>query len=298
MTPHVSNRAVFRPAAVVLVAALAAILSVALIRTGPAGASALTGTAQTGAEIINPTTEAPLTGVNASTAPFEIQVPAEAACTGDTTGQGYHIYGYLVTSTTSPGSLTYNSVGPDGGFPLIEQSGQLYSAINTVPTTGAIPEPTPALVFGSNYGTFGSHIVAGTYNLGISCATSAGAADKYWHAQVTFTASSSDPNKFTWKVKATATTTTLTASPTSPEPSGTAVTLTATLTPTTAVGSVKFLNGKTALGTVKVAKGKATFTTKTLAVGTHSLTAVFTPSNPTAFATSTSKAVSYVITKK
>lgn len=164
-----------------------------------AAPAAWAATSETGSQIVNPTTGTPLTGVQASSTPFQIALPSGAACSGDTTGSGYHIYGYLVPSTTDPASLTYNAVGPNGGLPLITPQG-LYSAKNTVPTTGEIPEPTPSMSFGTNYGAFGTTLKAGTYNIGISCVTSAGVADNFWNGQVTFAASTSDPNGYTYTV--------------------------------------------------------------------------------------------------
>jgi hypothetical protein len=61
--------------------------------------------------------------------------------------------------------------------------------------------------------------------------------------------------------------------------------LTAKVTPATATGTVKFTDGTTAeLGTVPVSSnGTASVSTEALTIGTHSLTAVFTP-NTTSFA--------------
>jgi hypothetical protein len=87
------------------------------------------------------------------------------------------------------------------------------------------------------------------------------------------------------QVMATGTSTGLTTCPDSPVPYGTRVTLTAKVTPATATGTVKFTDGTTAeLGTVPVSSnGTASVSTEALTIGTHSLTAVFTP-NTTSFA--------------
>ena len=95
----------------------------------------------------------------------------------------------------------------------------------------------------------------------------------------------------------TATTTTLDVQPGGPAAYGTVETLTATLNDNTAAGSVKFFDGSTQLGsTVTVTNGVATMTT-TLSTGTHSVTAQFVPSDPIAFAGSTSAAQTYVVNK-
>ena len=92
-----------------------------------------------------------------------------------------------------------------------------------------------------------------------------------------------------------ATSTQLSVTPASPAAAGTAETLTATVTPASAVGSVQFLDGVTPLGSpVTVTGGSASLST-TLASGTHSLSAVFTPTNPAAFTASTSNTVPYLV---
>ncbi|MGH3773256.1 MAG: Ig-like domain repeat protein [Pseudonocardiaceae bacterium] len=58
---------------------------------------------------------------------------------------------------------------------------------------------------------------------------------------------------------------------------------------------MQFNDGTTAIdGPVTVTNGTATITT-TLPVGTHSLSAVFTPTDPTAFGSSTSPPVSLTV---
>jgi hypothetical protein len=99
----------------------------------------------------------------------------------------------------------------------------------------------------------------------------------------------------TGAVTPTATHTTLTVTPPSPVAAGTVETFTAAVSAVTAPGRVQFLDGATPVGgPVAVAAGAAE-TTTTLGPGTHSLTAVFTPTDRTAFAPSTSAATSYVV---
>jgi hypothetical protein len=105
----------------------------------------------------------------------------------------------------------------------------------------------------------------------------------------------------TWRVKgsgpvATATATTLVAAPAGPVTAGTDVSLTATVTPATAAGSVQFRRGTTQLGTVPVSGGVATLIAKDLPAGSNAITAVFTPTDPAAFAASTSAAVTVQVT--
>ena len=72
----------------------------------------------------------------------------------------------------------------------------------------------------------------------------------------------------------TTTTTTLTVSPAS-STVGQTVTLTAAVTPSTATGTVTFLDGSTTLGTATLSGGTATLTTAKLTSGTHTLTASY-----------------------
>jgi hypothetical protein len=77
---------------------------------------------------------------------------------------------------------------------------------------------------------------------------------------------------------------------------GTSVSVKATLTPSTAVGTVQFKDGSSALGApVTVSGGTATYTDSTLAIGSHSLTAVFTPTDAGAYVASTSPAVTLTV---
>jgi hypothetical protein len=63
-------------------------------------------------------------------------------------------------------------------------------------------------------------------------------------------------------------------------------------------GTVQFMDGSTPLGSaVPLTAGTASLTAS-LAGGTHSLAAVFTPTDPTAFAGSTSATVSYSVVPK
>jgi hypothetical protein len=93
---------------------------------------------------------------------------------------------------------------------------------------------------------------------------------------------------------ATATTTTLVPSP-SPSTQGQTVTLTATESPA-AAGSIQFKDGATNIGSAVAVNGSgvATTTTSTLTTGSHSLSAVFTPTDLTAFNGSTGTATQVV----
>jgi hypothetical protein len=74
---------------------------------------------------------------------------------------------------------------------------------------------------------------------------------------------------------------------------GQSVTFTATVSPSTATGTVQFLDGTTPLGTVALSGGSASLTTATLAVGTHAMTAAY--SGDTNYASSTSPSITQTV---
>ena len=91
-----------------------------------------------------------------------------------------------------------------------------------------------------------------------------------------------------------ATSTSLVVSPaTSTE--GAAVSLTATVAPA-AAGAIEFFDGTTSLGSASADAGSATISATALAIGSHSLTARFTPNDEAAFAGSTSSAIGHEVT--
>src|SRR5262249_25289579 len=93
----------------------------------------------------------------------------------------------------------------------------------------------------------------------------------------------------------TSTTTALTSSP-NPSTLGANVTLTATVTPAAAAGDVQFFDASTNLGApVAVSSGTASLSIDTLGLGSHSLTAMFTPTDPLSFSGSTSAAVIQIV---
>lgn len=102
-----------------------------------------------------------------------------------------------------------------------------------------------------------------------------------------------------------ATTTTLTTLPASPVVKDTKVTLTAKVAsqtaagaaPQTPVGAVQFKDGTANLGDpVNLINGTAVGIISQLPVGTRQLSAVFTPTDPAVFVTSTSQTVPFVVT--
>ncbi|MET4225833.1 HtaA domain-containing protein [Oerskovia enterophila] len=79
---------------------------------------------------------------------------------------------------------------------------------------------------------------------------------------------------------------------------GTEVTFTATVAPAAAEGVVRFLDGSEDLGSASVEDGVAVLVASDLAVGSHSVTAAFTPTDGTSFLGSTSAATTVTVTAK
>lgn len=103
----------------------------------------------------------------------------------------------------------------------------------------------------------------------------------------------------TYSTKVPATYTALATSPTSSVPEGNPVTLIATVTPAAATGTVQFKDGADNIGApVTVSNGAASKTTLMFAVGSHQLSAVFTPPNPAVYGSSTSQPVSLTVTAR
>jgi hypothetical protein len=316
-------------------------LAVAAVVLAGAGASPLAGSRAwaaaptAGAEITDPTHSPPIPlNSGGSHTIFSVSLPTGAACSQDTAHGRYHVYGYIVSSTTDPGALTWDSNGPvlslnppdTDSHTLYDTTGAPYAAINTAITTGQVPQaPNLNWVFYTPTGNGGTALTLPasttgiTYNVGIACVTDSFKTDKFWNVSVKFSTSTSDPNGETWAVTgagsggagATATSTILGTSPTSEAAPGAAVTLTATVSctspsgatgcPSSGMGSVQFFDGTNSLSTatVSAAAGASTdtgtITTTTLASGTHSLKATFNPTVPTQFTASTSPAVQFTI---
>src|SRR5579871_5140611 len=95
------------------------------------------------------------------------------------------------------------------------------------------------------------------------------------------------PDAMAWRIAAVLqnSMTTLTVAPLQSN-LGQAVTLTATVTPSSATGTVTFLDGSTNIGTMTLTGGTATLTTSTLATGSHLISASYGGDSKTALSTS------------
>ncbi len=185
----------------IAVSAVAVIACAGLI-VGLAQAAFASGGVRAGDAIpINPATLAAIPSGGSATA-WTLRLPAQAACSGDTANQGYHVYSFLVPTSVDPSTLTFNpSTGPSSGFPLVDTTGSAYLAANTATTTGQviqIPNFNFNLFATTDQGGTKIPTPPGNYRYGIACANTNGQADKYWDREVSFTASNSDPNGETW----------------------------------------------------------------------------------------------------
>lgn len=238
-------------------------LAVATEGGRPAAAAAINGGAlQILVPSGSPTAGQPLNAGGSATV-FAMTPPVGAACSGDTTTDGYKVQSYMVPSSVNPSTLTFDSNGPiptatganyrqpmfsSGGTPVINR--------NTAVTTGLLTG-LPTMSF-ALFGASGPTIVPpGTYNLGFACtfgAAGAGQLDKYWNVQLTFATDNNDaPSKITWTVAGVQSTTT------------TSTTLAPTSTTTTVVG------GST---TTSTTVGGGTSTTSTTVFGATTTTQV------------------------
>ena len=161
--------------------------------------------------IVNPSNQTVNINTGGSQTPWTIKLPAGAACSGDTAGQAYHVYGYIVDDAANPdpGNLTFNSDGPVGSgtvFPLYDNTQTPYVNIATAINTGQIINiPTFNLDLFSIDGRGTANnpdgtlvLPAGVYDVGVACAHGNGAGDKYWNTKITVSSSGTDVNGESW----------------------------------------------------------------------------------------------------
>ena len=176
-----------------------------------------------------------------------------------------------VPSVASPASVTLNIV-----ISLTPASATLAAATLSTPYTatlvsGGTTPYTCTLTGGSFPSTF-------TLTSSTCVLSGTPAAIGPYSFSISMTDSGSPPQStsqtFSLTVMPLATSTTIGSSP-NPAPFGTNVTFTAHVTPSTASGTVAFIDGSTAIGTGTLSGGIATFSIATLAVGSHSMTASY-----------------------
>jgi hypothetical protein len=196
-----------------------------------ASAATLGGTAT----LTNPTTSATLTSGGSTTVFAVVLTPAPADCSGDTATDHYEVFSYLLPEATVITTDDFSGGTPSEGLGFVDGNGY-YGSATTAPTTGEIINIPADFEWADlkSVNETAAELDGGSsavWNAGIACANASGVMTDYWNTQVTFTASTSDPNGFTWTaVAGTTTTTTPTTAPTTPNATTTAPTTT-TITP-------------------------------------------------------------------
>jgi hypothetical protein len=206
-TPPVDRRS--RKGRKILAATLTGLASASTLFVAtavPASASTVNGIAT----IASPGTTTELAS-GGSTSQFTVALPSGAACDGDTATGGYRVYSYLLPLATALSSVTFVR-HPSTGLGLFSPTGTYFGPVNTAIGTGEVPSLPNNFEWGpiiaDNYvpltGTGGllysgsGSSASGIWNAGIVCANTSGVPVDNWNTEVTFLASSSDANKFTW----------------------------------------------------------------------------------------------------
>ena len=121
-----------RGAVTLVLAALAVLATLVVVTATPASAATVNGIAT----IADPGTTTPLLSGGSATQ-FTVSLPAQAACSGDTANDGYHVYSYLLPKGTDLSTVTFQ-VGPSAGLGLFDPTGTYYGPVNTAIGTGQI----------------------------------------------------------------------------------------------------------------------------------------------------------------
>jgi len=175
----------------------------ASIAATPASAATVNGIAT----IASPGTTTPLTS-GTSTTQFTASLPAQAACSGDTATNGYHVFSYLVHKGTALSGVTFTTF-PSSGYGFVDTSGTYYGPANTAIGTGQIVSIPNNFEWGPLVSTDGVALstflytgsgssASGIWEAGLVCANTSGAVVDNWNTEVTFAAHASDPNGFNW----------------------------------------------------------------------------------------------------
>ena len=246
-----------------------------------------------------PTAGQPLTQGGSATV-FALTPPSGASCTGDSTTGGYRVQTYMVPAAIDPATLTFGPQGPlpagtgaslrqplfSAGTPVINKT----TAVASTPGGGGLLTGLPTISFGL-FGASGPQIVPpGLYNIGYACTLGVASAtqlDKYWNAQLTFSADPTDvPAGITWVVGVvTPPTTTTTIAPTTTTtiaPTTTTTTTAPVVTTTTAPAATTTTSTtvKPVVTTTTVAASSGVTTTSVLS-GSSGITGGSLPSTGT-----------------
>jgi hypothetical protein len=179
--------------------------AVAALAVGVQGVGVAGAAVQGTATIANPSTGTALPS-GGSTTSFTVTLPAQAACPGDTASGGYHVYSYLVHEGADVTAITFNNF-PSDGFGFVDNTGTYYGTANTAINTGQIVGIPTNFQWGPLVESAGGALPlsqllysgsTGSWEAGLVCANSTNHVTNYWTTPVTFTASGTDANGFTW----------------------------------------------------------------------------------------------------
>lgn len=227
------------------------------------------------------------------------------SCDG-TGGAGWRVQTFIVNAGVDLSTLVFDQ-GPffdRVGSDRDNSDGTIRSPLwkGAAPGTGYNPAASPAgLINPVDLASFsfdgdGWVLPDGQYQIGYACLDELTTLRQWWSLTVTIDADAS-PGPFmsiaTDPVPED-TSVALSASPTS-STVGDSVTFTATVTPSSATGNVQFRVGGVTQATSAASGGTATWTTSALTQGTKSVTAVFAPTDTSAFNGSTSTPLSFVV---
>lgn len=194
------------PAAVVA----AALVFVTWLLTGPIVRAAGSSTSPVGPAVdlgdavpIDPANRTSLLAGGASATQFELQLPADAACPGDSLHDQWRVQSFIVPVADDPGVIAYGANGPEGKdqYALYELNTSPYTDILTRPNTVAgapgVVNAVPTLSFAVfPPGT----LPTGRYRMGIACTYFRETAH-YWDVEVEMTATPDDePGQMIWRL--------------------------------------------------------------------------------------------------
>jgi hypothetical protein len=187
----------------------AVLVGAAAISLATLGSTAAASTLDGIATIASPGTTTYLSG-GGSTTNFTVSLPPQAACTGDSAHDGYHVYSYLVQKGTNVANITFPDNAPnsaDGQYGLVEPDGTYWGNKNNAPNTGQIIEIPNDFEWGPlvsednvplNTLLYQNDNTSGVWEAGLACAPGSGVVSDYWNTEVTFSANGSDPTGFVW----------------------------------------------------------------------------------------------------
>jgi uncharacterized protein (TIGR03437 family) len=202
----------------------------------------------------------------------------------DTSGEVW-IYVCTLTVNSPLKTTTALTVSPDPA--VTGQAVTLIAVVTPSAAGGSMTFYDGATPLGSGILSGGAATISLSFATGVHILTAA------YSGNPAYPSSTSPPVNLQENGPQQATTTSLSAAP-STQTAGNPVTLTATVAPSTATGTVMFLDGGTTIGASNLSGGTAAFSVSTLSVGNHTLTASY--GGDASDAASSSAPVAVVIT--